>query len=180
LTWRNRSCYKITFKIKEVRMATIQRAILLALFVALCQPLLPLNPLLAQEISGKSIADNALQTDEAPEGRVGVATYYAKRFHGRKTSSGVRYHPDKMTAASLDFPLGSTVKVKNLDNGKEVLVTVNDRCSKKKTPFVDLSRAAAKKLGFFGKGIARVFISLFEGGRKTETVAQETVQEIVE
>jgi rare lipoprotein A len=67
-----------------------------------------------------------------------------------------------MTAASPDLPMGSKVLVKNLDNGKEVSVVVNDRCRKRGNPFIDLSRAAAKKLGFFGRGKARVLITRLE------------------
>ena len=159
-------------------MASIGRGLLLALLAALCQPLYPpfQHPLHAQEISGKSDRKESVQPEAAADGKEGIASYYAKRFHGRRTLSGARYHPEKMTAASPDLPMGTKVKVTNLDNGKEVLVTVNDRCRKKKTPFIDLSRAAARKLGFLGKGIARVMISLFEGNDKTEKVAQETVE----
>lgn len=159
-------------------MVSIRRGILLALLAALCQPLFPhfQFPLYAQETSEKSVKKESVQSEVAAEGKEGLASYYAKRFHGRRTLSGARYHPEKMTAASPDLPMGTKIKVTNLDNGKEVLVTVNDRCRKKKTPFIDLSRAAARKLGFFGKGIARVMISLFEGNHKTEKVAQETVE----
>jgi rare lipoprotein A len=89
---------------------------------------------------------------------IGIASYYAKKFHGRKTTSGERYQPEKMTAAHQSLPLGSKVKVKNLANNKEVTVVINDRCRKKSIPFIDLSRAAAKKLGFFGEGKANVAI----------------------
>jgi rare lipoprotein A len=159
-------------------MATIQRGILLALLVALCQPLFPhfQHPLYAQETSDKAEKKDSFQAEAAAEVKEGLATYYAKRYHGRRTHSGDRYHPDKLTAASPDLPMGSQVIVKNLDNGKEVLVTVNDRCRKRKTPFIDLSRAAARKLGFYGRGIAKVMISLFEGKDKTEKIAQGTVE----
>jgi rare lipoprotein A len=159
-------------------MASIQRGILLALLVALCQPLFPhfQHPVYAQETSEKSDKKESVQPEAAAEGREGIASYYAKRYHGRRTHSGERYHPDKLTAASPDLPMGSQVKVKNLDNGKEVLVTVNDRCRNKKTPFIDLSRAAARKLGFYGRGIAKVMISLFKGHEKTEKIAQGTVE----
>ena len=159
-------------------MAFIQRGILLALLVALSQPLFILDPLplYAEENLEKTINDDGVQAGEVTETKEGTATYYAKRYHGRRTYSGTRYHPDKMTAASPDHPMGTKLKVKNLDNGREVLVTVNDRCKKRKFPFIDLSRAAAKKLGFFGRGTARVIISLFRGGDKTETVAQGTVE----
>jgi len=94
----------------------------------------------------------------ADEGVEGIASYYAKRYTGRRTTSGERYRPEKLTAAHPDLPLGSRVKVINLANDNEVEVTVNDRCRRKKIPFIDLSRAAAQELGFFGKGIAKVRI----------------------
>ena len=159
-------------------MASLQLRKRLALFVALCQLLLPLHtlPLQAQETAIWKSSDENIRSDEADTGREGFASYYAKRYHGRRTLSGARYHPEKMTAASPDLPMGSKVTVKNLDNDKEVLVTVNDRCRKKKTPFIDLSRAAARKLGFLGRGIARVMITLFKGEEKTEQIAKETVE----
>ena len=58
----------------------------------------------------------------------------------------------------MSLPLGTVVKVVNKHNGKDVLVTVNDRCAPKKFPFIDLSRAAAEKIGIIGKGKARVDI----------------------
>jgi rare lipoprotein A len=151
---------------------------LLALLVALCQPLFILDPLpiYAEEKSDKTVKDDSARSEEATDAREGTASYYAKRYHGRRTYSGARYHPDKMTAASPDHPMGTKLMVKNLDNGREVLVTVNDRCRKRNFPFIDLSRAAAKKLGFLGRGTARVIISLFKSNDKTETVAQGTVE----
>jgi rare lipoprotein A len=89
---------------------------------------------------------------------IGIASYYASRFQGRKTTSGVRYHPELMTAAHQSLPLGTKVLVRNLANDKEVTVVVNDRCAKKSHPFIDLSRAAARKLGFLGAGKANVAI----------------------
>jgi rare lipoprotein A len=88
----------------------------------------------------------------------GIATYYAKKYRGKRTASGARYSPQKLTAAHQSLPLGTKVKIVNLDNQNEVHVIVNDRCRKRSFPFIDLSRAAAKKLGFFGKGTARVLI----------------------
>ena len=141
-------------------MASIQLRIRLALFVALCQLLSPLHtlPLQAQEISVQKSQDEIDRTGETVAGKEGLASYYAKRYNGRKTYSGARYKPDSLTAASADLPMGCRVKVINLANGEEVLVTVNDRCRRRKVPFIDLSRAAAKKLGFLGKGTARVKI----------------------
>ena len=141
-------------------MASSQRKKLLALFVTLCQLFLPLQtlPLQAQETAIENNQEKNSPSDKEVAGKKGIATYYAKHYKGARTSTGARYHPDKLTAASPDLPLGSKVRVKNLTNGKEVLVTVNDRCRRRKLPNIDLSRAAAKILGFLGMGTTQVSI----------------------
>lgn len=88
----------------------------------------------------------------------GFASYYAKRFEGRRTTSGHRYHPDKLTAAHESLPLGTVVRVVNPATHQEVHVTITDRCAKKAFHFIDLSRAAAKKIGLWGKGKIKVVI----------------------
>jgi rare lipoprotein A len=88
----------------------------------------------------------------------GYASYYAKRFEGRKTTSGHRYHPEKLTGAHQSLPLGTVVRVVNPATSQEVHVTINDRCAKKTYHFIDLSRAAAKKIGLWGKGKIKVVI----------------------
>ncbi len=95
---------------------------------------------------------------EAPEGVIGKATYYKKRYNGRRTSSGMIYNQKKLTAAHPDIPFGTKVKVVNLANNRSVVVTVNDRCPERSFEFIDLSRAAARKLGFLRKGVATVRI----------------------
>ncbi len=116
-------------------------------------------PLQAEETGSASTTQGpvALQSEET-EGAVGTASYYAKRYNGRRTNSGQRYDPTKLTAAHPTLPHGTRVRVVNLANGKDVIVTINDRCRNRKQPFIDLSRAAAKQLGFLGKGLARVRI----------------------
>lgn len=88
----------------------------------------------------------------------GFASYYARRFEGRRTTSGRRYHPEKLTGAHYSLPLGTVVRVVNPVTSQEVHVTINDRCAKKNFPFIDLSRAAAKKIGLWGKGKIKVVI----------------------
>ena len=88
----------------------------------------------------------------------GFASYYARRFEGRRTTSGHRYNPDKLTAAHESLPLGTVVRVINPISKQEVHVTINDRCASKSFHFIDLSRAAAKKLGLWGKGKIKVVI----------------------
>ncbi len=92
------------------------------------------------------------------ETKEGYASYYASRFIGRKTTSGHRYHPEKMTAAHHSLPLGTVVRVVNPATSQEVHVTINDRCAPKRFPFIDLSRAAARKIGLWGKGRIKVVI----------------------
>lgn len=132
-----------------------------ALVFLVCLGLLPLfaSPLPAQETrsDGGSAAEPAKVAPDR-EGAEGVAAYYAKRYNGRKTNSGALYDPEKLTAAHPDLPFGTRVKVVNLANGREVTVTINDRCRKRSFPFIDLSRAAARKIGFLGKGTAKVRI----------------------
>ena len=86
-------------------------------------------------------------------------TYYAQKFEGRKTTSGERYRAAKFTAAHRTLPFGTILKVRNLRNGKTVEVRVNDRGPFSKKFSLDLSRAAAKALGIYGLGYARVQIS---------------------
>jgi rare lipoprotein A len=96
--------------------------------------------------------------EQERDGTEGKAYYYAKRYQNRKTSSGARYNPRKLTAAHPDLPLGTKVKVVNLVNDRSVMVTINDRCRKHSFEFIDLSQAAARKLGVYGKGMTRVRI----------------------
>lgn len=90
--------------------------------------------------------------------REGFASYYASRLIGKRTTSGHRYQPEKMTAAHNSLPLGTVVRVINLITNQEVQVTINDRCASKSFSFIDLSHAAAKKIGLWGKGRIKVVI----------------------
>lgn len=88
----------------------------------------------------------------------GVASYYSKGFWFKKTASGERFIPLFFTAAHKKLPLGTTVKVKNLTNGKVVYVKINDRGPFVKGRIIDLSSAAAKRLGVYEPGTANVVI----------------------
>lgn len=117
------------------------------------------NPLLS-ELSVPSVTPlEELVTKSSHQApREGFASYYASRFIGRRTTSGHRYHPEKMTAAHHSLPLGTVVRVVNPSTKQEVQVTINDRCARKPFHFIDLSRAAAKKIGLWGKGKIKVVI----------------------
>lgn len=92
----------------------------------------------------------------------GVASWYGKEFHGRKTASGERYNQNNMTAAHKTLPFGTRVRVKNRDNGKNVVVVINDRGPFAKGRIIDVSRAAAKKLDMIGAGTAKVSIKVVD------------------
>lgn len=146
-------------------MASPERSGRMRRICAMVLMLLPIHtlPLLAAEHAEKPVVETSVEKVEPQEKSavkklVGIASYYAKKFHGRRTTSGERYLPEKMTAAHQSLPLGTRVRVRNLANDKEVTVVVNDRCRKKSIPFIDLSRAAARKLGFLGAGITKVAI----------------------
>ncbi|WP_113661906.1 septal ring lytic transglycosylase RlpA family protein [Pedobacter nanyangensis] len=86
-------------------------------------------------------------------------TYYAKKFEGRKTTSGERYRAKKFTAAHRTLPFGTIITVRNLHTGKSVQVRVNDRGPFSKKFALDISQAAAKEIGIYRLGYARVEIS---------------------
>ncbi|MDP9109179.1 MAG: septal ring lytic transglycosylase RlpA family protein [Pseudomonadota bacterium] len=89
---------------------------------------------------------------DAPLKQRGTGSWYGKKFHGQKTSSGERYDMYKMTAAHPTMPLPSYARVTNLANGKQVIVRVNDRGPFHSSRIIDLSYTAALKLGYLGKG----------------------------
>ncbi len=88
----------------------------------------------------------------------GLASWYGAKFHGRRTSNGEIYNMYAMTAAHKTLPLGIVVRVRNLDNGREILVRLNDRGPFVKGRIIDLSYAAADKLGIVQPGTAPVRI----------------------
>lgn len=94
--------------------------------------------------------------------QVGTASWYGPGFHGRKTASGERFDQNKLTAAHRSLPLDTVVKVTNLDNGKAVKVSINDRGPYVGKRVIDLSRAAARELDMTDDGTARVRIEVAE------------------
>jgi len=90
----------------------------------------------------------------------GTASYYGKRFHGRTTANGERFNMNAMTAAHKSLPFGTKVKVTNRNNGKSVIVRINDRGPYHGNRVIDLSRGAAAKIGMLNSGTARVSIQV--------------------
>ena len=90
----------------------------------------------------------------------GAASYYGKRFHGRRTANGESFNMNSMTAAHKTLPFGTKVKVTNRSNGKSVVVRINDRGPYVGGRVIDLSRAAAARIGMIHSGTARVSIAV--------------------
>ena len=86
----------------------------------------------------------------------GKASFYSKRATGSRTSSGERLHHDSLTCAHRTYPFGTMLKVTNERNGKEVTVRVIDRGPHSRGRIIDLSHAAARKLGIIDQGVAVV------------------------
>ena len=133
----------------------------LAMFVlaGILAPALYSLPLQAGEPVAKPGEQRAGKDGAASQwkgGVEGIATYYAKKYTGRRTSSGERYRPDGMTAAHPSLPMGTMVRVVNLTNLREVVVRINDRCRSRKMSLIDLSWTAAEKLGFLRRGVVPV------------------------
>jgi rare lipoprotein A len=84
------------------------------------------------------------------------ASFYSDSFEGKKTASGEPYDPDEMTAASKKLPIGTVVKVKNVENGRAVNVRINDHGPNVRGRDLDVSKAAARRLGLTHKGVAKV------------------------
>ena len=96
---------------------------------------------------------------------VGVASWYGPKFHGRTTANGETYDQYAMTAAHPTLPMPTLVEVTNLANGKTVILRINDRGPFAKGRIIDVSKAAAQKLGFIKKGVTQVRVRIVEEER---------------
>lgn len=102
------------------------------------------------------------QTDPHPKVYYGIASYYADKFNGRPTANGEIYDHNKLTAACNILPLGTWIRVTNLKNNKSVIVKTNDRLHPRMKRIVDLSRSAAEKLAYTGRGLTQVKVEVIE------------------
>ena len=95
--------------------------------------------------------------------QIGLASWYGPKFHGRTTASGETFNMYRLTAAHRTLPLGTWVKVTNLDNGRTLVVRVNDRGPTPKSRIIDLSYEAATLLGLRAQGIQEVRLDVLPG-----------------
>lgn len=131
--------------------------------------------LLAQEADTNKVEKPTTKTTPAkkykrpaikdiPKEETGVASFYDNKFEGRRTANGEIFSQKKLTAASNTLPLNSWARVTNLSNNRSVIVKITDRMHHRNRRLIDLSRSAASKLSFTGKGLTKVKVEYL--GRK--------------
>lgn len=108
----------------------------------------------------------AVQAAPSDHSTVGTASFYAERFHGRRTASGERYNMHDLTTATVHarYPFGTVLRVTNLSNSRSVELRVNDRGPLPRGRLLDVSKRAATELGFLHRGTARVKVEVVEWG----------------
>lgn len=121
-------------------------------------PLLPSAGAAAVSVAAGAAPSQALFTTQE-----GMASWYGPGFAGRTTSNGEVFDPAQLTAAHRTLPFGTRVRVTNLDTGSSVEVRINDRGPFKAGRIIDLSRAAADRIGMLSSGVARVRVEVVSG-----------------
>lgn len=104
----------------------------------------------------KVVSTDSLKPDFPVYVDSGIASWYGPKWKGRLTASGEYFDPDSMTAAHKTLPFGTIVKVTNVSNDSVIYVRITDRLPKKSSRSIDLTPVAAKKLGFYSKGLQKV------------------------
>jgi rare lipoprotein A len=140
----------------------------LAVFLAACSTTPPPeNTVLIPPNAGVYKVGNPYQIQgtwyyphEQPEyDETGIASWYGPNFHGGRTANGEIFDENALTAAHRTLPMPVNVRVTNLENGKSIILRVNDRGPYAKGRIIDVSKAAAKLLGFWGQGTAKVRVT---------------------
>ena len=111
--------------------------------------------------------------------QTGKASFYADKFDGTPTASGEKYRHNKMTGAHKTLPFGTRVRVTNLGNNESVDVVINDRGPYVEDRIIDLSRAAAEKLGFVNQGLAEVRLEVIDAGDGKTSDPLKTVDNVL-
>ena len=105
--------------------------------------------------------------------QTGIASWYGPNFHGKKTANGEIFDQNELTAAHKTLPLPSIVRVTNLENGRSLIVRVNDRGPYARGRIIDMSKRSAELLGFRRQGVAKVRVQVLESeSRKVASVAK--------
>ena len=117
---------------------------------------------------------DAVKVEHGPiKVQYGIASFYSNKFEGRKTYTDEIFTQDSLTGASNTLPMHTWVKVTNLRNNRTVFVRINDKMHPRNKRIIDLSHAAAVKLGYAGRGLTRVRIDVI-GRKKPPEAVDET------
>ncbi|MDP2301134.1 MAG: septal ring lytic transglycosylase RlpA family protein [Ignavibacteria bacterium] len=137
-----------------------------SLFINGCSPALRYSEDVYTESSSNydSLLFNHLKYSKSLQSEVGVASFYAKKFNGRKTSSGEIFNNKHLTAAHKDFPFNTIIRITNKSNNKFVVVRINDRIPKSNKRIIDITERAAKTIGMIREGITEVIIDVLQWG----------------
>lgn len=131
-----------------------------ALAVALASSMLLVDASFAQPVKHEAAEKISGEKVAAVKSIQGSASWYGGKFHGRRTANGERYDMNKHTAAHKSLPFGTKVRVTNRNNGKSVIVRINDRGPFVGNRIIDLSRGAAGVVDMIRSGIAPVVIEI--------------------
>lgn len=118
-----------------------------------------------RNLMGASVVAMALlvlATAQTARAEQGIAVHYSDRFQGKPTANGDKFDQQGLTAAHNRLPFGTKVKVTNLENNKSVELTINDRMAPGNRNLIDVTRRAARELGFGKKGQARVRVDVVQ------------------
>ena len=137
--------------------------LLAALLAAGCSPRTALPLLPSAGAAAASLAASSAVSQMPFTTQEGVASWYGPGFAGRTTSNGEVFDPAQLTAAHRTLPFGTRVRVTNLETGSSVEVRINDRGPFKADRIIDLSRAAAERIGMIGSGVATVRVEVVSG-----------------
>ncbi|MCQ8103828.1 septal ring lytic transglycosylase RlpA family protein [Methylomonas sp. SURF-2] len=102
----------------------------------------------------------AERPDTAQARKAGIASFYNDKYQGHATTSGESYDKNALTAAHNSLPMGTRLRVTNLKNNRSVIVKVNDRLQRSSKRLIDVSKKAAKELGFVNAGLTKVKIEI--------------------
>jgi rare lipoprotein A len=117
-----------------------------------------------REVAREPDRDAGGAADPERGAEVGLASYYSRRHHGRRTASGARFDMHAFTCAHRSAPFGTRLRVTALESGRSVVVTVTDRGPFSRGRVVDVSLAAARKLGMVQRGVVRVRVERDDAG----------------
>ena len=145
-------------RVQRLGLSNLVHAMALVAILILSEVTCSPAPKYRAKRSGKQRTTRSAQTSGAYQ--IGEASYYAKKFHGRKTANGEIFDMYAMTAAHRKLSFDTVVRVTNLANGMSVVVRINDRGPFVKGRIIDLSYGAAKKIGLVQSGTAKVKLEI--------------------